>query len=98
MSNKVSVDSVVDTDSDDVLVAFIDALFRQNSVRSWLIFGVGLLIPSCLTIACSLDGRYLAAAIFSATALVLVVCRIFGLSREAPAEPADQPEELQAHT
>lgn len=96
LSHKVSVDSVVETD--DVLVEFIDVVFKRNSIRSWLVFSIGLAVPSCLTIACWLDGRYLAATIFSTTALGLVIFRIVGLSREKPAEQIEQPDELQAHT
>lgn len=95
MSYKVSVDSVADEDADDVLVAFFNAVFRRGPIKSWVIFGLGLAIPFCLAIVFSLNGQFLTAAIFSATALVVVICRIIALSREKPAEQIEQPAELQ---
>lgn len=95
MSYKVSVDSVTDADADDVLVAFFNTVFRRSPIRSWVIFGLGLVIPFCLAIVFSLNGQFLTAAIFSATALVVVVCRLIALSREKPAEQIEQPAELQ---
>lgn len=96
MSYKVSVDSTVE--ADDVLVTFLDVVFRRNSTGSWLIFAFSVAIPLAMTISCWLDGRYLAAMIFCAIAFGLVVCRIIGLSREEPIEQIGQPEELQAQT
>jgi len=96
LSYKVSVDSIADADADDVLAAFIDILFKQNSIRSWVFFGLGLFIPFCLSTIFWLNGQFLAAAVFSATALLVVIGRIIGLSGEKPAEGIEQPEELQA--
>lgn len=95
MSYKVSVDSIADADADDVLVAFIDILFRQSSIRSWVFFGLGLFIPFCLSAVFWLSGQFLGAAVFSATALLVVIGRIVGLSKEKPAERIEPPEELQ---
>lgn len=96
MSYKVSVESVGEADADDVLIALIDSMFRQNSKKGWALFGLGLLVPLSLTVAFWLSGSFLVAAASSAAALALVICRIIGLSGERPAAQNDRPGENQA--
>lgn len=90
------MDSVADADADDVLLALIDILFRQNSIRSWLFFSGGLLISFSLTVAFWLNDQFLGGAACSATAMAIVICRIVGLSQDKQAKGREQPEEIEA--
>ena len=96
LSYKVSVDSVADADNDDVLIAIINTVFRQNTGAGWAAFGLALFVPICVSIACWFSDQFLGAAVFSATAMVVVLGRILGQPREKPAAQAEEPEELRA--
>lgn len=95
LSYKVSVDSVGDTGADDVLIAFIDVVFRETTFASWAVFGLAVFLPVCLSIVFWLSDQFLGAAMLSATAMLVVLGRILGLSREKSSVPAEEPEEIQ---
>ena len=98
MSYKVSVDSVGEGDADDILLALVDNIFRQSSPRGWVLFGLALLMPLSLTTAFWLSGGFLVAATSSAVALALVVCRIIGMSHEAPTGRIERDDATQAQS
>jgi len=96
LSYKVSVDSISESDADDVLIALIDILFRQCTIKSWVIFGSVLSMTVALTGAFWLADQLLGAAISSMTGMVVTIGRTVGMSRERPTTEAKGADELRA--
>lgn len=77
MSRKVSVESVGDDWTDDLLRNLYVLAFRQDGVRGWLTAIGFIAIPVWISIVCMTDGNIAGAAVFGTIAVGILGIRLF---------------------
>lgn len=84
MSRKVSVESVGDDWTDDLLRNLYVLAFRQDGVRGWLTAIGFIVIPVWISIVCMADGNIAGAAVFGTIAAGILGIRLFFLRMSDP--------------
>lgn len=79
MSRKVSVESVGDDWTDDLLRNLYVLAFRQDGVRGWLTAIGFIVVPVWISIVCMADGNIAGAAVFGTVAVGILGMRLFFL-------------------
>lgn len=79
MSRKVSVESVGDDWTDDLLRNLYVLAFRQDGVRGWLTALGFIVVPVWISIVCMADGNIAGAAVFGIIAAAILGLRLFFL-------------------
>ena len=77
MSRKVSVESVGDDWTDDLLRSLYVLAFRQDGVRGWLTAIGFIAIPVWISIVCTIDGNLAGAVVFGIIAAAILGIRLF---------------------
>ena len=84
MSRKVSVESVGDDWTDDLLRTLYVLAFRQDGVRGWLAAIGFIVVPVWISIVCMADGNIAGAVVFGIIAAVILGLRLFFLRMSSP--------------
>ena len=79
MSRKVSVESVGDDWTDDLLRNLYVLAFRQDGIRGWLTAIGFIVIPVWVSIVCMADGNVAGATVFGIFAAGILGMRLFFL-------------------
>ncbi len=79
MSRKVSVESVGDDWTDDLLRTLYVLAFRQDGVRGWLTAMGFIVVPVWISIVCMADGNIAGAIVFGIAAAAILGIRLFFL-------------------
>lgn len=83
MSRKVSVESVGDEWTDDLLRNLYVLAFRQDGIRGWLVAMGFIVVPVWISIVCLADGNIAGAAVFGVIAAAILGLRLFFLRMPA---------------
>ena len=81
MSRKVSVDSVSDPSTDDLLRHLYDLTFRQSSFWGWAVAVLVAAGPAWLATVCLIEGNFVGSAVFVLMAGIVPALRYFLLRR-----------------
>ena len=79
VSRKVSVESVGDAWTDDLLRNLYTLAFRQDSVWGWITAACFLAVPGWISIVCLSDDNIVCAIVFGALAAGILALRLYFL-------------------
>ena len=102
VSRKVSVDSIGDAGTDDLLRNLYSLAFRQESAWGWLTAICFLTVPLWISFVCWSEGNLVCATVFGAVGAAILGLRLYclrltGRQEMGPDGGSKAPAKLEAH-